>query len=132
MKLKNNIIVALAQVGALNLNATALDAAHAYKVIKFRRAISKAFGELQEAEKGIIKDCGLEISADGKLEGPDEAKEKFAKLQKELYEDEADLGDIKTIPYEQWHALKKENKGLADAFVEDSLEEVLWNAPEEE
>lgn len=132
MKLKNNIIVALAQVGALNLNTTALEAAHAYKVIKFRRAVAKAFEELQEAEKGIIKDCGLEIAADGKLEGPDEAKAKFAKLQKELYEDEADLGDIKAIPFEQWHALKSENKGLANALVEDALEGVLWNAPCEE
>lgn len=131
MKLKNNIIVELALAGALNLNTTALDAAHAYKVIKFRRAVSKAFGELQEAEKGIIKDCGLEISAGGELEGEDEAKAKFAKLQEELYEDEADLGDIKAIPFGQWHALQQENKGLANAFVEDSLEGILWNAPEE-
>lgn len=131
MKLKNNIIVALAQVGALNLNATALDAAHAYKVIKFRRAVAKAFEELQEAEEGIIKDCGLEIADKGELTGTDEAKAKFAKLQRELYEDEADLGGIKTIPYEQWHLLKQENKGLANAFVEDSLEGILWNAPEE-
>ncbi len=131
MKLKNNIIVALAQVGCLNITANTLSAADGYKVIKFRRAVAKAFEALGEAERAIIKDCGLEIADKGELTGKDEDKAKFRKLQSELYADEADLGDIKAVSYESWHLLKNENKGLGNAFVEDSLEGGLWNAPEE-
>lgn len=131
MKIKNNLLVILAQVGGLNITANNISAADAYKVIKFRRAVAKAFEALGEAEKAIIKDCGLEIAEKGELSGTDEAKAKFCKLQAELYNDEADLGDIKTITFESWHELKKENKALANAYVEDNLEGVLWNAPEE-
>ena len=131
MKIKNNLLVILAQVGGLNITANNLSAADAYKVIKFRRAVAKAFEALGDAEKAIIKDCGLEIVEKGELNGTDEAKAKFRKLQAELYNDEVDLGDIKTISFESWHELKKENKALANAYVEDNLEGVLWNAPEE-
>lgn len=132
MKLKNNIIVALVNNGALNITANGLDAGQAYKVIKFRRAIQKAFEALLEAEKAIIADCGLEIGEKGVLNGSDESKEKFGKLRTELYADEAEIGEVKSLPYADWHKLKGENKGLANAYIEDNLEGVLWTAPETE
>ena len=132
MKLKNNIIIALVSNGALDITANDLDASQAYKVIKFRRAIQKAFGALQEAERAIITECGLEIGEKGILNGDDAGKEKFAKLRTELYADETEIGEVKSLPYADWHRLKGENKGLGNAYVEDNLEGVLWTAPVEE
>lgn len=131
MKLKNSIIIALVSNGALNITANDLDAGQAYKVIKFRRAIQKAFEALQEAEKAIIADCNLEIGEKGVLNGEDADKEKFAKLRTELSADETEIGEVKSLPYADWHKLKGENKGIANAYIEDNLEGVLWTAPEE-
>lgn len=131
MKLKNNIIIALVSNGALNITANDLDAGQAYKVIKFRRAIQKAFEALQEAEKAIITECNLEIGEKGILNGEDADKEKFGKLRTELYNDETEIGEVKSLPYADWHLLKKENKSLGNAYIEDNLEGVLWTAPEE-
>lgn len=132
MKLKNNIIIALVSNGALNITANDLDAGQAYKVIKFRRAIQKAFEALQEAEKAIITECNLEIGEKGILNGEDADKEKLGKLRTELYNDETEIGEVKSLPYADWHLLKKENKSLGNAFIEDNLEGVLWTAPETE
>lgn len=132
MKLKNNIIIALVQAGCLALTAEAIDdASQGYKVIKFRRGVQKAFEGLQDAERAIINDCHLEIVEKGVLNGEDADKEKFAKLRNELYNDETEIGEVKALPYTAWHELKKACKGLAEPYIEDNLEGVLWVAPEE-
>lgn len=129
MKIKNNVILALANVGGQNITASTISAEHAYKVIKFRRAISKAFEEIVAKEKELIKDCELEIGDGGKLSGKNEDIKRFGEIRQKLYEDESDLGDIKTVPFEAWHEIKKENKSLQNAFIEDSLEGIIWEAP---
>lgn len=130
-KVKNNIIVSLANAGAMELTATTLPVEDAYKIVKFRRAIKKAFDEIAEREKEGIKDFNLEVLKDGKVNGKGEDIKKFIEFQKALYDDESEL-DCKTISYESWHMLQTENKGLQNAFIEDPLEGIFWETPNEE
>lgn len=131
-KVKNNIIVSLANAGAIALTATSLPVEDAYKVVKFRRAIKKAFEEIADKEKEFIeKDLKVSIGDNGKLNGTEEQIKRFVDFQKSLYMDESEL-DCKTISYESWHMLQTENKGLQNAFIEDSLEGIFWETPNEE
>lgn len=125
MKLKNNVVLILANNGGLNLTANTLNANEAYNVIKFRRGIAKVLNMLQESEKEILKECNLEISNKGSLNGSEEDKIKFIKLRTELYNDESEIGEINSLQYPSWHLLKNENKILGDAFIEDNLEGIL-------
>ena len=57
----------------------------------------------------------------------------------EMLKEEVTLDGVKTMPYEQWHLLRKENMPKEEGkqnpinnFVEDLLMNVLWKAPEEE
>ena len=56
-----------------------------------------------------------------------------------MLKEEVTLDGVKTMPYEQWHLLRKENMPKEEGkqnpinnFVEDLLMNVLWKAPEEE
>lgn len=118
--------------GCLNLTANTLNAAQAYAVIKFRRAIGRAYHDLTEAEGALISDCGLSIGEKGVLNGAPEKLDKFRELRDQLAEDLVDIGDMKALPYEAWHALKQENKGLADAYIEESLAGTFWLEPDDE
>lgn len=131
MKLKNELIIALAQSGAATLTANSLCAKSAYAVIKFRREIKRAFGAIQEEEKELIASCGLEIADGGVIVGPDERKDNFANLRSSLCQDLTEVADLPSIPFDDWHELKKENKWLASPVIEDALEGVLWAAPED-
>lgn len=129
-KLKNNIIVALVNMGGTALTASTINVADAYKVIKFRRSLKKAFDEIADKERDILKDLGIEVGEGGKLSGDEEKIKRFSELQKTLYEDQSEI-ESKTMPYETWHELQKENKPLQNPLIEDALEGILWEAPAE-
>lgn len=129
-KLKNNIIVALVNMGGTALTASTINVADAYKVIKFRRSLKKAFDEIADKERDILKDLGIEVGDGGKLSGDEEKIKRFSELQKALYEDQSEI-ESKTMPYETWHELQKENKPLQNPLIEDALEGILWEAPAE-
>ena len=131
MKIKNSTIIALARCGALNINSSEISASEAYKVLKFRRAIQKAFAELQEGEKAIVAQCNLTVTDKGALEGAESDKARFGQMQTTLYADEQEIGEMKPVSYENWHTLQQSNKGLCDPYVEDELENILWIAPTE-
>ena len=62
---------------------------------------------------------------------------KFNDLYTELLNDESEIGDIKVMSYESYHALAKENRGKEgkpDIFsiMQSELEGKLWEAPKEE
>lgn len=130
MKIKNQLALALVSNGVLNITATTLSASEAYKIVKFRREVRKAFDEMSEKEMEFIKDLGLEIGEKGKLDGKEDDIRKFGEFQKTLYDDDVELGDIKAMPFDAWHDLQKENKVLAVPFIEEALENILWTAPE--
>ena len=128
MKLKNQLIKALSESGLENTTDHELSAANAYKVIRFRDEVAKAYKEMEDKRQKLVKDAGIE---DGQkfderrmeLEGKEKRTEaeqkeldemtgklnKFGELYNELLNDESEL-NIKTIPFEEYHALAKENK----------------------
>jgi len=124
--MKNRTIILLVNNGVLSATAHDLDAANAYKLLGFKRAVKKQLDEIIEREK--------EIKDDPKAD----------ELREELHNEEVKL-DCKTMPYGAFHALAKENRalpvfgqdgrqiGTSDPFsaFENELENVLWVAPEE-
>ncbi len=147
--MKNYNIINLVGAGALSVTANDLDAAQAYKVIKFKKAVKKALASISEAEKEIIKEAGIEdaqafdkeraeLRASGenpeRLAELDKTYQRFAELRDNLYNEDTEL-DVKVLPFEAFHALQQENKGIEgrplNAF-EEMLEGVLWEPPMED
>jgi len=144
--MKNIDILNLANTGILSITANDLDAAQAYKVLKFKKAVKKAFEGITESEREILKEAGIEdavafdkerkelIESGSNKERLDELNKQLSRvieLRSNLYKEDVEL-DCKAIPFEQFHALQCENKDLdhkpLNAF-EDLLEGVLWEAP---
>lgn len=55
-----------------------------------------------------------------------------------MLNEDVDVSNIKTISYDDWHALRKENRSKDDNgqdplnnYIESILENVLWKAPED-
>lgn len=148
--MKNFEIFNLVNREVLAITANELDAAHAYKVVKFKRAIRKAFEAISEAEKDFLKEAGIEdaqafdtereelikTNADPQRLAELNAKfERFSELRNKLFNDDAVLGDIKALPFDEFHVLQKENKDMKFKplnVFEDILEGVLWVEPESE
>lgn len=157
MKLKNSIIKSLVENGLDNTTDHDLSAAHAYKVFKFKDEISKAYKEIEDKRQKLVKDVlGEDFEAKRKeaKEGTpeyDELNEKFQKFigqYNELMNDESEV-NIKTIPFEEYHLLARENKQtafqvggadgkFAERFIDffsvfrSVLKDVLWVEPTEE
>lgn len=130
MKLKNQIIVALINAGCSSITAMTIEAASAYRVIKFRRSIAKAFEGIVEKEMELVKDCNLGLGEKGVLNGNPADIKRFDALRAELYKDEQEI-ETNAISFDLWHELQKENKCLVNPLIEDALEGVLWVAPGE-
>ena len=142
-------ILNLANAGILSITANDLDAAQAYKVLKFKKAVRKAFESIIESEKDILKEAGIEngqafdkerkeLRENGsnpeRLTELDKQFSRFMELRNNLYKEDAEL-DCKAMPYEQFHILQKENKDVQGKplnVFEDALEGVLWEEPESE
>jgi len=148
--MKKGDIFNLVNNGILDITANELDAAHAYKVVKFKRAIKNAFDGIVEAEKDMLAEVKIDDATafDDEMEAlkksgenPKKLSEMEASLKRlnemraNVLKEEAELGDVKTMPYEQFHLLQRENARLPrrplNAF-EDLLEGCLWAAPESE
>lgn len=132
---------------------------HAYKVVKMRKALSNAFESIQKDEEAIRKDAGIENpeefdkelknlretekrtpEQEGKLKEMNEKLSRFLALRSEMLNEDITLEGVKTMPYDAWHELQKENAekefngkklDLLSGYVEDTLEGVLWEAPKE-
>ena len=148
--MKKGDIFNLVNNGILDITANELDAAHAYKVVKFKRAIKNAFDGIVEAEKDMLAEVKIDDATafDDEMEAwkksgenPEKLSEMEASLKRlnemraNVLKEEAELGDVKTMPYEQFHLLQRENARLPrrplNAF-EELLEGCLWAAPESE
>lgn len=166
--MRNADIIALANSGIAHSTALTLEPAHAYKHSKLRRAVAKALEAITESEKYLAQHVGIEDlqqhnsrvrellklsdrteEEQADLEALQRKTEAFNMLHRELLEDEAKLEGIKTIPFEQWLKLRRENEakelsvrgadGKAhtiklDIFnnaAEDILLGVFWQEPEE-
>ena len=142
-------ILNLANAGVFSVSANTLDAAHAYKVVKFKSAVRKAAVAIDEQQKELTKEAGIEdpqafdkeraelVKSKANPERLEQLNVQFKRLlelREKFYNDDVELEGVKTIPYEQFHLVQQENKDLKskplNAF-EDLLEGVLWAAPEE-
>lgn len=148
--MKKGDIFNLANNGVLNITANELDAAHAYKVVKFKRAVKNAFDAIIDTEKDFLKEVGIKDAQafDDEMEALKKSGENPEKLEKmevqikrlnemrsNVLKEEVTLEEVKTMPYEQFHLLQKENARLPHRPLnnfEDVLEGVLWTAPESE
>lgn len=147
--MRNIDILNLAKADIFSVSANTLEAAHAYKVVKFKGAVRKIAEAIDEEQKAIAKEAGIEDTAAfdkerAELRKTNSNPERLAELDKQLgrfielrenfYKEPVELEGVKTIPYEQFFALQKENKDLEGKPLEayaDLLEGVLWAAPEE-
>lgn len=146
--MKNIDIINLANTGVLAITANDLDAAQAYKVLKFKKAVRKAFEVIVESERDILKEAGIEdgqafdkerkelMESKSDLERLEELNKKFERfmeLRNNLYQEEVEL-ECTVMPFEQFHILQKENKDVQGKplnVFEDVLEGVLWEEKEE-
>ena len=157
--MKNIDIIALANCGVLSITAHDIPAAHAYKVLKFKRAVKASMAAFQDAERAIFHDCGVSDVAgfnarlnelrekqrsedeNAELHSMEKKIQEIQGLQNELREEDITLAGVKTMPYDVWHDLQNENKSVEisgktidvlSGDVEEVLEGVLWDSPEEE
>lgn len=148
--MKNIDILNIANAGVFSISANTLDAAHAYKVIKFKSAVRKAAIDIDEDQRALAKEAGIEDAAafdkeraelnrtkadPDRLEKLNAQFNRLLELREAFYNEEAKLDGVKTIPYEQFYALQKENKDLQgkplDVYA-DLLEGILWTGEPEE
>ena len=156
MKLKNNIIISLVNLGISATTEHDVPVKDAYKAYAFRHAIEKANKDLDEKRQGLVKSAGIEdgqkfdermkeLRKKGELTEEEKGElaemtgklNKFNELYNELLNDESELEGVKVMAYESYHALAKENRGKdgkPDIFslLAGELEGVLWEAPKEE
>lgn len=148
--MKNIDILNIANAGVFSISANTLDAARAYKVIKFKSAVRKAAIAIDEDQRELAKEAGIEDPAafdkeraelsrtkadPDRLEKLNAQFERLLELRNKFYDEEVKLDGVKTIPYEQFFNLQKENKDLPgkplDVYA-DLLEGILWTGEPEE
>lgn len=153
--MKNRDILILANNGILNARYATIDGAHAYKMFKFRKEISKALNAYTESYKELLKSNDIEdidafnkrieeLQVSGKqyskeeeaeLKASLEKRDKIEEIFKSLLEDDVTL-DCKPMPFSEYHKLWLENRteGKMSLFeyenVIDMLEGVLWHPDE--
>ena len=133
--MKQTLIRQIAESGIMTASANTLDAAQAYKVLRWKSAIKKAYEDQEEARKSILKEVFTEdeltrLNSGNADEELQPKLQRFSDLYGSLMGEEVNL-DLKKVPYEAWHALSKENS-LKLGVLETELEGVLFDAPKEE
>lgn len=146
-------IINLVNAGVPGITNLTLDGKHAYKVLKFRRALLAVHGQLRDEFSAIFKEAGIEdpqafdkelaelraLSSrtpeqEARLAELDKTFDRYKALEGEMLKEEVKL-DCVPMPYEDFHALQKENEktcpALTHGYIEDALEGVLWTAPED-
>lgn len=153
--MKKQTLIVLANAGIQSITNHTLDAAQAYKVVKFRKAFNAAIDAIAEDEKALLKEAGIEDAPSFNKELEDlrkadrtpeqeekynemtEKVKRYNELHAEMLQEEVTL-DCKALPYAEWHKLQNENKEIGErkldllsGWVEDVLEGCLWTAPED-
>lgn len=154
--MKKQTLIVLANAGIQSITNHTLDAAQAYKVVKFRKSFNAALDAIAEDEKALLKEAGIEDASafNKELEDlrkadrtPEQEKKynemtekvkRYNELHAEMLQEEMTI-DCKALPYAEWHKLQNENKEMGErkldllsGWVEDVLEGCLWTAPENE
>ena len=157
--MKKKDIILFNNVGVLGISNHTLDAAHAYKVVRFRKAINKVLNEIASEQEAMANDAGFDKPIDeffgerlklytvknptpeqlAQLGEMDKKIERYNELNGVMLEQEVKI-ECPKIPYEVWRQLQNENKDNElngrkvdplSGYVEDVLEDVFWSAPKE-
>ena len=157
--LTNQNVITLLNMGFSQVTNHTLPVEHAYKVVKMRKALSEDYEKFAKDEEALRKDAGIENAVEldkeldelrknekrtkeqeKRLKEMEDMLKRYHEMRNELLKSEAKLEGVKAMPYDAWHLLQKENAekviggkavDLLPGFVEDMLEGILWNAPEE-
>ena len=157
--MKKQDVVILVGIGATNATNHTLPVEHAYKVVKFKRELSAKLDAICGEEDAIRRDVGIKDPKEfdsrieelrkkkspteeeaAELKDMEEKLARFKELRRVMLQGDVTL-DVKTMPYEAWHALQSENAkcdidgqkvDIFSGYAEDILEGVLWEAPKEE
>lgn len=155
--MKNLDILIMINSGINNITNYDLSAANAYKVMKFRNILVKKYEEIQEKERQILNDANIDDpqAFDERYKTLNETENRtdeqnaeladlnskynaWIKARTDMLNTDVELEGVKTISFEDWHALRKENRPKDEKatdplnnYVESILENVLWKAPEE-
>lgn len=129
MKVKNKTIAKLYLAGCAKITAINIEAGDAFRTIRFRREIARAFQALSEDERALATECELKLDEKGSLTGSKAALKKFREMRDILAEQESEL-DIQPISFDAWHELKKENNNLGNSEIEDALSDIFWLEPQ--
>lgn len=153
--MKNQLIFNLVNAGVLNTTAYELPASQAYKALKFRSIISKAYEGIIERIKEINKTNGIEDEhsfierhnellkktaprteeEQAELDKSTKTLETRNKMIEEMLNDDTSLEGVRIMPFEDFFALQKENKDVGHSpfrQFESALEGVLWETPKED
>jgi hypothetical protein len=137
--MKNRDILNLVNGGILAATAHSLPVEHFYKWHKFRRAMEKQYMIIDKEQKDMMSECGIDPS---KIrEAPEEAMDRFEKLNKKLLDEDAHISLPSPIPVDLYKGLYDENKSVnfcgmtidvfANIKVETAVLEYLFTDGEE-
>lgn len=152
--------IVLINGGILEVSSHDLDNAQAYKVFKLKKALRDLQSSIDEEEKELFKEVGIEDTRafftkveevrskkeknEKDLETIKDANlkiEKFNSLRLNMLQEEVSLDGVKPIPYDDWRKLQKENKSvevngknvdILSGTNELILADVFWLEPKEE
>lgn len=113
----------------MDVTAHTIDAAHAYKVVKFKNILKNFMSDIDKMDEGFRKELNIDdafIARINILTDKDEKdltkKEKeelaslretdikYGKMRDSLLNEEVDMSEAKAMPYEEWKKLQDENK----------------------
>lgn len=157
--MKKSDLYFLAAAGVAQISNHTIPVEHAYKVVRFRKAFAAALEHFAEDDKAITEDAGIKDpeafdkrlaqlrampsrtkAEQEEFEKKDATLARVKEMRDQLYNETVVL-DCRTMPYDVWHELQKENAekevngrklDILSGRVEDLLEDVLWTAPGEE
>lgn len=147
-------IVIMWNSGIQNITCDTLPASSRYKTLKFKNIFNKVFDSVQALEKDLLEASGIQDiqsfdselkdlrdkksrteEEDEKYKEMSDKMDRYLKIRTEMLNDTVALDNIQTIPYEDWHLLRRENrskdnKEILTNYIEDVLKGVFWEEPD--
>ena len=147
--MKNKALIEAVRMGLLDATGHSLPAEHFYKFCRYKKAVRAAYDSFAESEKNLLAEAGItqeDMSErpDGKVTiapklpdgSPDIAKlQRYKVAMDALLNEDVNLGEIKTIPIDNYKGLYDENRKevsgrtidiFSNMIVEDFIIETLF------
>lgn len=155
--MKNSDIIALIRAGILGMTSHDLPAAEAYKAVKLKMEVQRAYKALSEAEQGVLAECGIEDvdrhnkrqyelsekkqrteAEQAELDALMEKTSRANAMTKALRNEDVSL-DVTPLDYDTWRRLQCENRDvriegnavdILGGIAEIILHGVFWSDPQ--